>query len=56
MVTTFTEHSRSRNMKASFRRNILTEVNLSEHTSSRNMEATFRGHIITIVHSSSNGY
>ena len=63
MVTTYTEHTRSRNMEATFRGNhklqftpILMVTTYTEHTRSRNMEATFRGNHKNIVYPSCIGY
>ena len=63
MVTTYTEHNRSRNMEATFRgnhKNIVSLVVLvttyTEHTWYRNVEATFRGNHETIGYPSCIGY
>ena len=57
MVTTYTEHPRSRNMDATFKGDHKTIVNpmvtiCTEHTRSRNIEATFKGNQKTIAYPS----
>ena len=63
MVTTDTEHTRPRNIKATFRGNHNTIVcqsemvaTYAEHTRSRNMKDTFRENNKNIVYFSCIGY
>ena len=63
MVTTYTEHTMSRNMEVTFRRNhntivcqVVMVTTYTEQTRSRDMEATFRGNHETIGYPSCIGY
>jgi hypothetical protein len=63
MVATYAEHTRSRNMKDTFRENnknivysIVLGPTYTEYPRDRNVEATFRGNHETLGYPGCNGY